>query len=139
MNEELAQGWLRAQATPTNLIVLRLYSKAHSEAQSHTVIKEIVEHHNGGHAIATHCYSIIRRHEPARAGMHQPTRRWEEMLAGPGDGSTKWMLVIDLKDSIALAPGRVRSIQKIEEHTIYAVGDSAKQDDAPLHQHSTEV
>ena len=71
--------------------------------------------------------------------MHQPTRRREEMLAGPGDGSTKWMLVIDLKDSIALAPGRVRSIQKIEEYMIYAVGDPATKTTRPLHQHSTEV
>jgi len=76
MYEGFAPGWLRAQATPTSLIVMRLYSKAHSEVQSHTVIKEIVDHHNGGDAIATtHCNSIIRRHEPARAGMHQPTKR----------------------------------------------------------------
>lgn len=86
--------------------------------------------------IATASYDDTK--QPARAGMHQPTRRREEMLAGPGDGSTKWMLVIDLKDSIALAPGRVRSIQKIEEYVIYAVGDSAKTT-RPLHQHSTEV
>jgi len=60
--------------------------------------------------IATASYDDTNRLEPECT--NPPRGGREKMLAGPGDSSTEWKLVIDLKDSIALAPGRVRSYLK---------------------------
>ena len=112
---EYADG--STEAITANLIAENLYSQVDSEGRSHTVIREIVDHRKNGHAIAI---SDGYYETPTGQRRRRRTTKGWDMLAELGDGSTEWIPVKELKESLPVQLAEYAVSNKLDSEPAFA-------------------
>ena len=105
------------EAIMANLIAKKLYSQVDAKGHTFSVIEEIIVHHKGGHALLKDDGYIL-----TKSGQRQwkcTTQGWDQ-LCELGDGTTTWIPLKDLKESMPVQVTEYAIANKIAEELTYA-------------------
>ena len=106
------------EAVMANLIAENLYSHVDVKGCSFSVIKEIVDHHHkDGHALLKDNGFIVM--QSGQQKLKRTTQGWDH-LCKLGDGTTAWIPLKDLKESMPVQVTEYAIANKIAEEPAYA-------------------